>query len=244
MISRLAKYKNMLTTKHLDLSDSNVIIIGPAKSVNEDLKDVDLKKFSAIVRMNNSIHTPVTYQGVPFYYHNIYLRNQQRNSKEALAGLVDKESLERCGVEIIVLVLYRWREVLRLIRKNIWIFWTGANVRIYIAGPQFAKKIRNRIFPHKPTIGFIAIHYLLGANPNSLHLAGFTFFQTKYLDNYNNTVKTDNDALIWATRNGKHNPIAELHDFREIYEGSMHSCVNITISPSVWKAIYGIDGDF
>jgi len=224
-----------------DLTGKKVILIGPASTVTEELENVDLSEFDVVARMNNSINTPITYRGAPYHFHNMYFRNQQRNSATSLAGRLDRESAELCGTETVVFLLMRWREILRLMRKIVGIWRMGIPVEIYVLGPRYVRRVAQEIRPHKPTLGFIALHYLLESDLDRLNVAGFTFFTTKYIDNYNDRVEKDDDAMAWATRNRKHNPKAERVAFRRLYERAVGEGRDIVLGAGVRRALYGSD---
>lgn len=224
-----------------DFRGKKVILVGPAATVTEELEQIDLDEYDFVGRMNNSINTPLTYRGRPFAYHNLYIRNQQRNTRDSLAGRLDRESAQACGTEVIIFVLHRWREVLRLMRKVAAIWWMGIDAEIYVLGPGFFRRVAALIAPHKPTLGFITLNYLLDSGAARLDVAGFTFFTTKYIDNYNNRVEKDADAMAWATRNGKHNPEAERQAFRALYEQAIADGKNVHLCEGVKGALYETD---
>lgn len=220
-----------------DFRGKKVILVGPAATVTEELEQIDLDDYDFVGRMNNSINTPLTYRGRPFAYHNLYIRNQQRNTRDSLAGRLDRESAQACGTEVIIFVLHRWREVLRLMRKVAAIWWMGIDAEIYVLCPGFFRRVRSEIDPVKPSLGFIALTYLMDHPPARLDVVGFTFFTTKYIDNYNDRVAKDDDAYAWATRNKKHDPNAERTAFRRMYEQAVAQGQQIHLGAGVRKAI-------
>ncbi|EEW25683.1 hypothetical protein [Rhodobacter ferrooxidans] len=222
-----------------DLHGKSVILIGPAATVTEELEGVDLAEFDFVARMNNSINTPITYRGAPYFTHNLYIRNQQPNSAKSLAGRLDQTSAERCGTRVVVFVLSHWHEILRLVRKVVGIWRMGLDVEIYVLGPGLVRRAAASITPVKPTLGFVTLRYLLEANPKRLHVVGFTFFTTKYIDAYNDRVKVDADALAWSRRNGKHNPEVERLTFRRQYEDAVAAGKPVTLGAGVLRALYG-----
>jgi len=134
-----------------------------------------------------------------------------------------------------------WRELLRLARKLVGIWRMRLPVKVYVLTPPFIRRVAARIAPNKPTLGFIALNYLLDSGAERLDVAGFTFFTTKYIDNYNNRVEKDADAMAWATRNGKHNPEAERLAFRALYEQAIADGKNVHLCDGVKRALYETD---
>lgn len=225
------------------MSGKRVLLIGPAASANAELDKVEVDAFDFVGRMNKSINTPLTRHGAPFAYHNLYFRNQQRNSAQSHAGRLDQDSAERCGTQVVVFVLYRWREILRLTRKVLGLWHMGLDLEVHVLGPRYIRHVATPVAPCKPTLGFVALRYLLEARPEHLHVIGFTFFRTKYVDNYNDLVKKDADAIAWATRNGKHDPEAERHAFRRLYHEAIATGQNVTLGADVLAALNDEDTD-
>ncbi|WP_207899547.1 hypothetical protein [Rhodovulum adriaticum] len=220
-----------------DLAGKRVLLIGPAESANDELDRIDPDAFDFVGRMNKSINTPLTRNGAPFAYHNLYFRNQQRNSAKSHAGRLDRASAQECGTQVVVFVLYSWREILRLFRKVLGLWRMGLDLEVHVLGPRFIRHAAAPIAPAKPTLGFVALRYLIDARPAQLHVIGFTFFRTKYVDKYNDLVENDADAIAWATRNGKHNPEAERLAFRNLYRQALAEGRNVTLGEDVLGAL-------
>lgn len=222
-----------------ELRGKRVIILGPASTVTDDIEGLDLSTYDVVARMNNAINTPITYRGQAYRYHNLYIRNQQKNTTTSFAGRLDRESAQASGTEMVLYTLMKWREILRLIRKVVAIWRMDLRLDIYVLTPPFIRYCSGLIAPHKPTLGFIALNYLLQSDAARVDVAGFTFFTTKYVDSYNDRVAQDADAMKWATRNGKHNPAAELPAFRKLYEQAIAGGKNIHLGEGVRYALYG-----
>jgi len=71
-----------------------------------------------------------------------------------------------------------------------------------------------------PTTGLQVLNHILQQDVLELHITGFTFFQTAYVDGYRDEYKGAERARTLAMSVGNHDPDDELRLFKNIYNGN------------------------
>jgi len=228
-----------------DLSGQSVAIIGPAACAESDISHLDLNEFDHIVRINRSIETPVVYRGKPLWRHDIYIRNQLPNEPGSLAGFFNDENIRRCETEKIILTIFRWRYLLRSIPKILSIWSIGPRLDIYFIGPRFCQRLTQLLGGARPTTGFVALAYLMERECSLLNISGFTFFQTGYINGYNDEFLSDQAARERLERFEQlektwvHKPNRERDAFRGLLDQNNTHKTRVVLGRGVSQAVFG-----
>lgn len=191
--------------------NKKIIIIGPADSSLNYLPSEIIDKFDIIVRINDSPNTLTKNQSIgtrtDILYHNLYLKENPDINEQLLLSQKNQ------------LVLYNWNlshlesnfNLARLKYKNI--------IIIKVHPIYYAKLIKEYIkYKLSPTTGVLALNHLMYQKFKELHVVGFTFYKTKYIEGYKGikptTLKSEYEAVIGV---GYHNPQKDLETFLKLY---------------------------
>lgn len=189
-------------------SDKRVVILGPAQTLFDDLEDLAVDSFDVIVRLNNGIALALECDGrlgsrTDVLFHNL---NEQG---ERSAGSIPPALLLKHHVKYCVFPHWGFKgSKARAFAKKAEL---SAYPQVSLAVPpvRFCEKLRRKLHGHQPTIGTSAILFFLECDVRELQLHGFTFFQTPYVEGYNDTVKTSRDAREWVAASKVHDPAQE-----------------------------------
>lgn len=179
---------------HLDnrfLSGKSVLIVGPAGTAEEELRGVDIGAFDIVIRINRAVELDSLGDGIGRNRFNTYIRNQNGNRAGALAGHYTGQRLRARGVENLVFLFYRWRELPKLVRKLVFLPLLRIPLDVYFIGPRFLNALADRLHGAKPTAGMAALEWVLAQDFARFHVVGFTFFQTGYVQGYNDDFTSD-----------------------------------------------------
>ncbi|MEX5728315.1 hypothetical protein Ga0609869_001668 [Rhodovulum iodosum] len=202
------------------LSGKTVLIIGPAGTAEDELQGVDPAAFDIVIRINRAIELESLGQGRGANRFNTYIRNQNGNRAGALAGHYTGANLRARGVENLVFLFYRWRELPKLGRKLIFLPFLRHPLDVWFIGPRFLNALADRLHGAKPTAGMAALEWVLGQEFARFHVVGFTFFQTGYVPGYNDDFTSDASAearlkgLMTRDKTYSHKPDFERAYFR------------------------------
>lgn len=198
-----------------------VVILGPARTLFDDLEDLVVDSFDVIVRLNNGIALALECDGrlgsrTDVLFHNLNEQGQRS------AGSIPPALLLAHKVQYCVFPHWGFKgSKARLFEKKAEL---SAYPQVSLAVPsvRFCEKLRRKLHGHQPTIGTSAILFFLECDVRELQLHGFTFFQTPYVEGYNDTVKTSKDAREWVAASKVHDPAQEkrviLHEVAQALE--------------------------
>lgn len=184
----------------------HVLIAGPARTIDEDLNDLGVKSksYDFIVKMNNGLSTPIQALGQDAWRCDVLFHNFKDDTRD-----VAVDDLHRAGVKHIV-----YRSASRVFYPELeqTIEEYGAlqpPVSVHLIPSKDYKSLRPQLGGYRPTSGLVSIRYFLDAPVASLTIAGFTFFTTRYVAGYNDTVASDTQSLERVRRHNRHEPRRE-----------------------------------
>lgn len=186
----------------------SVIIVGPAKTVIEDLADTRVDDYDVVVRLNNGIslagtHPDVLGRRTDILFHN--LRETGLRSAGAIPGTYLREN----GVKTVVYPHWRTKRLRMLYRDKRASLAAESGPPLKLLPPSFMKSMRADIGDRAPTIGTCASLFFMASPAAELAIHGFTFFETAYASGYNAAVKNAADMRAWVDQGGAHDPISE-----------------------------------
>lgn len=210
--------------------DQRVIIIGPAETIFDDLKECCVDDYDIVVRLNNGMSLAATRPEILGHRTDILIHNL-REKGERSAGSISAQYLNEQNVKTVISPnwgsstlrkrYYEKRDKLKA--------FDGPNIKIL---PQdFMIALRSDLEGRAPTVGISAALFFLNCDVAELAIHGFTFFETRYADSYNDAVKTAQDARAWVDSGGAHEPSSEKNLLRKRLTQS--SRPNIILGPSV-----------
>jgi hypothetical protein len=204
------------------------LIVGPAATAPRDLQKIDLAEFDLVVRINRAASLLSGSQSDRRDPSCVVFHSLEERGARA-AGVLDPKKLKESNVRSVVFPHGKDRNLSR-------VFWYGKRKGLFDSGisvkmvpPDAYKRMRERIENAKPTTGFVALNELMDASIAQLHVAGFTFFQTRYMDGYNDQIKCNEDAMAWAMAPGAHAPTLECADFRRRCTTRDFQCEKLTL---------------
>lgn len=184
--------------------DKHVLLVGPARTINEDLKALTPLHYDCIVKMNNGLSTPIETLDADAWRCDVLFHNLAEDSRP-----VEVEHLQRAGVKLIV-----HRTASRRfypVTVQAFEFFNGLNppVDVKLIPSWKYKRLRKQLQGHMPSTGLMCIRLLLDVPVASLSIAGFTFFNTRYVEGYKDEVVNDADSVDRIQKLGYHDPDRE-----------------------------------
>lgn len=188
-----------------DFTGKRVIVIGPAETVPEDLRGVEVDAYDVIVRLNNGIALATDNPGLlgsrtDVLFHNLH-ETGERSAGEIPVALLRSHGVRTCvfphwGFKGSKRRLYAKRRQLR----------SAPDITLKVPPGRFCETLRRELGGMQPTVGTSAIAFFLACDLRELAVHGFTFFETPYLAGYNCAVRTAADASAWAKSSQVHEP--------------------------------------
>lgn len=197
-----------IPTLHHDLfRGKRVIIVGPAQTVYDDLKDTDVDGFDVVVRMNSGLTLAKRNQAVLGTRTDVLFHNLNEDGVRS-ATAIPVEVLHTHGVRFCVFPHWSFKgSKARVYRKQQEL--EGSGIALRVPPVRFCSRLRHDLDDHQPTVGTSAIMFFLACDVTELAIHGFTFFETPYAPTYNDSVQTSDDAQAWVAASEVHDPKRE-----------------------------------
>ncbi|WP_128253934.1 hypothetical protein [Falsirhodobacter deserti] len=225
-------YKDIGADYHLDGLDfvgRRVLIVGPAKTVHDELKAIDVSGYDIVVRMNNGLFSEFKdSSGVPLGC-NVLFHSLTHDLRK-----VTPNDLRRAGVKLVVhrtpkrsaflSTLLAERDLKRI-------------AQVKIIKPERYDELAARLGSFSPTTGLVCASFFLGAPVSEVAIVGFTFFSTKYVQGYDAAVTSDAIALERVVSAGHHSPYAEAALFHELVERARAEGRNVVLGRQVEESV-------
>ncbi|WP_299820195.1 hypothetical protein [uncultured Jannaschia sp.] len=185
-----------------------VIVVGPAETVLDDLKNTIVDNYDVVVRLNNGIalknaSPDILGQRTDLLVHNL------REYGDRSAGAIPTSFLLENQVGGIVYPHWHKSRLRKLFREKRKALKEEGGPPLTLIPPWMMRKMRAEIGDRPPTVGTCALLFFLDSPAIELAIHGFTFFETVYAPGYNDTVKTADDARAWVDARGAHEPKLE-----------------------------------
>ncbi|MBD9528137.1 hypothetical protein [Paracoccus sp. PAR01] len=183
-----------------DFQGLRVLILGPARTVGEDLACLDPARFDVFVRLNNGLDMPIPALGQAARRCDVLFHSLTSDTRPVTAA-----ALEAAGVQVLVH---------RTPTK-------GAFLQTLIAARCFPRQalrhipweryrdLQRDLGGASPTSGLICADFFLRAPVQELAIVGFTFFTTCYNVGYEAELGTDDEARQRVAGIGHHDPARE-----------------------------------
>jgi hypothetical protein len=236
----LARWRRSYFRSHIlrpeeHFAGKSVLLIGAAECAIEEIQAVDLREFDIIARTNRAIDVPLTIDGQALFRHEALFHNLQQNGPRS-AGTITPGKLSRNGTTLIVYPygpVRRFKKALKAIRT------LEGVTQLRMVDPNLVSRLEVQIGRKCPTTGFVAINVLARSNCRKLHIVGFTFFETKFLPDYNPATESVEEARNWAHSVGWHDPQAEKNVLRTLLL-SDNNANRITLGAVTKKTLQGL----
>lgn len=223
-----ARHARALALDPALFAGTRVLLLGPARTLAEDLAGLRLSEFDLVVKMNNGLHLPVTEDGRESWRCDVLFHSLTEGAKP-----VAPADLARAGVRVLVHRTTgrgRLPETLAARRRL-------APVALRIVPPARYKALAVRLGGASPTTGLVALDAILAARPARLAVAGFTFFATRYAPGYDDRDRTDADSLARVRAAGHHDPEAERRLVRDLLAQARTAGLDLHLGPQVAEAL-------
>lgn len=199
--------------------DKKIIVIGPAKTVTEEIKNIQISDYDIVVRMNRAIDFPIALNGDLLWRIDILFHNLKESGDRG-AGLITQEKCIRSGLKLIIFPAGGKDKLKNLLIAKLKMLLRSVKAQVRMIPEDAYLRARNSINGYSPTTGFMVLFFLMRCDIKKLHVIGFTFFQTKYIEGYNDNLKNDENAILWATNKNIHNPTLEKVSIKKLlYNG-------------------------
>ncbi|MGZ3215407.1 hypothetical protein [Paracoccus sp. T5] len=215
-----------------DVAGRRVLILGPARTVAQDLAAIEPGRYDLIVRMNNGLDTPVPALGADRLRCDMLFHSLTPDARP-----VTREKLAQAGVRMLV---HRTPT-------------QGAFLRTVIASRQLAPQVQVRCLPLlryqalsaalggcSPTTGLVAADFFLEAPIAELAVVGCTFFQTCYCPGYDPAVPDDAAARLRIADAAHHAPRQEAALFAERVRAARLRGLKVVLGPDVLAVLEGM----
>jgi hypothetical protein len=216
-----------------------VLIAGPARTIDEDLSALGTQgsDYDFVVKMNNGLSTPIQALGPDAWRCDVLFHNFKDDTRD-----VAVDDLHRAGVKHIV-----YRSASRVfypeLEQTIDEYGTlQPPVSVHLIPSKDYKNLRPQLGGYRPTSGLVSIRYFLDAPVTSLTIAGFTFFTTRYVAGYNDTVASDTQSLERVRRHNRHEPRREADLLQTWLKQISQSGKKVILGKNVRVAMLTISG--
>lgn len=191
-----------------DFTSKRIAVVGPAAPLEGTHVQLDASQFDYLIVMNRLLHSkPENVFGAPaigkVLFHNL------EETGERSAGNLSKNALFEEHVKYVV---FPHATYLGVGGK----FYRASNtlskfgVELKVLPFSFYNELVEDLGGYAPTTGLAAIAYLLRCPVHSVSISGFTFFQTGYQKEYNNSLEANTQPWVWAKHTGLHDPDREV----------------------------------
>lgn len=206
-----------------------VLILGPARTLSDDLAGLDPTRFDLFIKMNNGLDTPIPALGDAALRCDVLFHSLTDEARP-----VDHEKLRAANVRLLVH---------RTATK-------GAFLHTLIAASHFGPSVAVRHIPHdvyhalgrklggaSPTTGLVCADFFLSAPVREVAIMGFTLFSTAYLTGYDDTVASDAEAVARIAAKGHHNPLREVALLVDMVGHARRRGVIVTLGKGVTEVL-------
>lgn len=240
LVSRLIYYifGRMLVVFPGFLANKRVILIGPARTVVEELEGINLSEFDVVVRMNRAVDVPIV-PGGPVWRTDVLFHNFKESGDRG-AGRVTAEKVDRAGIKFVIFPGGGARKALIVAKAIVKMSMRGVKSRVGMIPIELYEEIRRSVGGYSPTTGFVAMSYVLASGCREVSVVGFTFFQTKYVDGYNNDLNSDAAGMAWAEQRDIHNPRLEAACIKRMVDVHLASGRNVVLGKGVAQSLSNI----
>jgi hypothetical protein len=209
---------------------ARVLVLGPARTLADDLAGLRLADFDLVVKMNNGLHLPVAEDGAESWRCDVLFHSLTEGAKP-----VAPADLARAGVRVLVhRATGRGRVPLTMEAAR---RFAPLGTAVRIVPPARYAALSARLGGASPTTGFVCLDAVLSSPFARLAVAGFTFFATRYAPGYDDRDRADADSLARIRASGHHDPEAERRLLRDAFARAARQGRRIDLAPGVRAAL-------
>jgi len=195
----------LLANDHFD--GQRVMLVGPARTVHEDISSLDPRSYDLIIRMNNGLGIRLDALGRDALRCDVLFHSLSSDTRP-----LSQEMLDRCGVALIVHRTPTKTSIIQTVaaRRRF-----GPDIRVRCLPFRRYRALAKQLGGKSPTTGLVATDFLSDCNLAELTVVGFTFFETAYCAGYDDRVSCDEEARKRIVAKAHHDPSREIGIFAE-----------------------------
>ncbi|MDN5567530.1 MAG: hypothetical protein L0G27_02055 [Paracoccus sp. (in: a-proteobacteria)] len=223
------RYGCDLTLSPEDFRGCRVLILGPARTLADDLTSLDPSDFDVLVKMNNGLDTPVPLPSGNAMHCDVLL-----HSATCEARPITADKLRQAGVKVLV---HRTPTKSSFLQTMLLQARFGKLLRVRHIAWQAYRDLSTALDGASPTTGLVGTCFFLHAPVSEVAIAGFTFFSTAYQPGYDDCVSSDSEAVGRIAAKGHHAPSKEAALLSREIETARSKGVTVTLAPHVVTAM-------
>jgi hypothetical protein len=216
-----------------DFCKKSVLIVGPARTGPLELEALDVSRFDIVVKFNNGIFVP----NEAFEDSNrcdILFHSLTRDTKPVTSALVAK-----CGVKTIVHRLTKRNNFLKtLIEEERFEGVAELKVIPYTDYESLSAQLGG----YSPTTGLTCANFFLNSQAFEVAIVGFTFFSTRYVAGYDDSVETDDGSYTRVVTAGHHSPRQEARLMQSLIKAAEERRMHVVIGSRMREAMQTVAG--
>lgn len=209
-----------------------VLVVGPARTVDQELESVRLDDYDVVVKMNNGIDVPIRQDGALNWRCDVLF-----HSLADIGTPLSVDKLEQAGVRCIVHRTPGKSYVQTTLRAQRSFKDLGYRGQVQIIAPDFYQQLRRRLHGAAPTTGLVCLSYLLGCQTAAVAVVGFTFYTTRYVPGYDDSVDSDAAASQRVRDIGHHDPERERRMVATLLRDAARAGKSISLGDGVRAAL-------
>ncbi|MTH78213.1 hypothetical protein [Paracoccus aestuariivivens] len=209
--------------------DKRVLVLGPARTLDDDLSGIDIARFDVIVKMNNGLDTPIPALGADALRCDVLFHSLTDETRPVTPqGLLD------AGVGVLV---HRTPTKTAFLRTLMAAREYATCLEVKHVPCEVYLKLTGELEGACPTTGLVCSCFFLRAPVCEVAIMGFTFFSTSYVGGYDDAVCSDAVARQRIRDRGHHDPEREITLFRQEVAHARSSGVTVTLGRNVEHAL-------
>lgn len=220
----LYRYGNALVLDPDNFRGRRVLILGPARTLTDDMRDIDVAQYDLIVRMNNGLDTAISCLGS-----NPLRCDLLFHSLTDEARPVTPSMLAVAGVRWLV---HRTPTKAAFLDTLIAFRRFGPEVAVTHIPYQVYEDLHETL-DASPTTGLVCCRFFLQAPVEKVAIVGFSFFMTHYLRGYDDTVDSDAAAVARIVARQHHKPSREAALMHHLVEQARQHDISVVLGRSV-----------
>ncbi|WP_378941455.1 hypothetical protein [Paracoccus sp. R86501] len=223
------RHGSQLSLSPEEFQAKRVLILGPARTLAEDLQAIDVSDYDLLVKMNNGLDTPVPLPQGDGMRCDVLFHSATRDARP-----ITEAKLQRAGVQLLVHRTPTKSGFLQTLMLNARF---KALLRVRHIDWQVHCDLAGRLGGASPTTGLLAACFFLNAPVAQLGIVGFTFFSTAYQAGYDDCVGSDAQSVCRIVEKGHHAPSAEAALLSREIAAARDRGMVVTLGPHVAKAM-------
>ena len=202
--------------------NQKIIVIGPAESSLSYMDGKEIDSFDIVVRVNKS-HLTLAENSEKLGSRTDVLFHCFHPDPIGGCGYIDEDKLNRQNNKVVIYPYYEYSEMFRFYKFLLQ--FTRTNFALL--NKKYYLEIK-KTYPAKiPTTGYQVLNYLIKQNFRELHITGFTFLKTPYINGYRDSHKSPEKIMDLVVKEKNHDPEAEFEFFCDSLIINKHKNIHI-----------------